>query len=196
MRNCGGDFVEGMIREEDNMIYKEKEMESKALLEAAAQMCAAARTAPKAKGVDEIHTVVLTGEDKDILADKMDEIGLRDFGEGRDGWFRRDADNLRKAQAVVMIGTQRGYRGVQDCGFCGFGDCAGCKKAGGACVMVSVDLGIAIGSACAAAADLRVDNRIMFSIGKAAMEMDYGYGDVVWQGIPLSIAGKNVFFDR
>lgn len=178
------------------MIYQGEEMENKALLEAAAQMCAAARTAPKAKGIDHICTVVLTGEDKDVLADKMNEIGLRDFGEGNDGWFKRDANNLRSAQAVVLIGTKPGYRGVQDCGFCGFGNCAGCKQAGGTCAMVSVDLGIAIGSACAVAADLRVDNRVMFSIGKAAMEMDYGYGDVVWQGIPLSIAGKNVFFDR
>lgn len=95
-----------------------------------------------------------------------------------------------------MIGMTKGYRGVRNCGFCGHTDCAGCKEAGGACFMEAVDLGIALSAACAAAADLRVDNRIMFSIGKAAMEMDLGYGDVIWQGIPLSITGKNVFFDR
>ena len=33
------------------------------------------------------------------------------------------------------------------------------------CAINSVDLGIAIGSACATAADLRVDTRVMFSAG-------------------------------
>ena len=42
------------------MIYRSEQMEEQAVLQAAAQMCAAARTAPKAKGIDEICTVVLT----------------------------------------------------------------------------------------------------------------------------------------
>jgi len=61
---------------------------------------------------------------------------------------------------------------------------------------VSIDMGIALGSACAVAADARVDNRIMFSAGKAAMEMGYADGDVLWNGIPLSVSGKSPFFDR
>ena len=59
-----------------------------------------------------------------------------------------------------------------------------------------MDLGIALGSAVATAADLRVDCRILFSAGKAAEEMGYADGDVLWQGIPISIRGKNPFFDR
>ena len=35
----------------------------------------------------------------------------------------------------------------------------------------------------------------MFSIGKTAAEMDF-FPDCVWLGIPLSISGKNIFFDR
>ncbi|MCI8704758.1 MAG: ferredoxin domain-containing protein [Anaerotignum sp.] len=35
----------------------------------------------------------------------------------------------------------------------------------------------------------------MFSIGKTAPEMDF-FPDCVWLGIPLSISGKNIFFDR
>ncbi len=180
------------------MMYQGKEMENQALLQAAAQMCAVARTAPKARGVDDILTLVLTGEEKDTLADKMDEIALGDKEENGwvKKWFQRDAGNLRKAQAVVLIGTKKSYRNVKRCGFCGHADCKECAAANGGCYMVAMDLGIAIGSACAAAGDLRIDNRIMFSIGRAAMEMDYGYEDVIWQGIPMSIAGKNVFFDR
>ena len=60
-----------------------------------------------------------------------------------------------------------------------------------------MDLGIAIGSAVSVATDARVDNRVMFSIGRAAMEMKL-LGDRVCQmvGIPLSVSGKSPFFDR
>ena len=51
------------------MIYTSSEMEQSAVLQAAALMCAAARTAPKAKGVDSIHTAVLTDADKDAVAE-------------------------------------------------------------------------------------------------------------------------------
>lgn len=40
-----------------------------------------------------------------------------------------------------------------------------------------------------------VDNRIMFSVGKAAAEMGYAE-NVLWLGIPISISGKSIFFDR
>ena len=60
-----------------------------------------------------------------------------------------------------------------------------------------MDLGIAIGSAVSMAADARVDNRVMFSVGRAAMEMKL-LGDRVSQmvGIPLCVSGKSPFFDR
>ena len=53
------------------MRYDSDEMERQAILATAARMCAAARTAPKAKGVDNILTMVLTGEEKKALAEKM-----------------------------------------------------------------------------------------------------------------------------
>lgn len=40
-----------------------------------------------------------------------------------------------------------------------------------------------------------VDTRIMFSAGKAATEMGYAE-NVLWLGIPISISGKSIFFDR
>jgi len=57
------------------MKYSEKQMEEKAVMGTASRMCAAARTAPKARGIDNILTLVLSGAEKDALADKMDEIG-------------------------------------------------------------------------------------------------------------------------
>lgn len=177
------------------MMYLSKQMEEKAILETAARMCAAARTAPKTRGIDNILTLVLTGTDKDLLADKMDEVALREFGKDI-GHFPRDAKNLRSAQAVVLVGVKPAWSGLPYCSFCGFTNCETCRKEGARCAFTLIDLGIAIGSAAAAAADDRVDNRVMFSIGKAAEEMGYSETFALWQGIPLSITGKNAFFDR
>lgn len=178
------------------MMYQSDTMEEQAILQTAARMCVAARTAPKAKGKDFIHTFVLTEHEKDALADKIDEIGLREFGEESGLWFGRDANNVRSAQAVVLIGIDRVHRGVAHCSYCGFSGCAACKKAGGNCAIAYVDLGIAIASAAETAMADKVDNRIMYSIGVAAAEMGYTDNEVLWHGIPISISGKNIFFDR
>ena len=94
------------------MIYNSTEMEKEALFNTAARMCAAARTAPKAKGQDSIITYVLTKTDKQRLADTMEETGIRLFGEGKAAWYKRDADNVRDSQAVVLIGTKKDYRHI------------------------------------------------------------------------------------
>lgn len=177
------------------MLYESSYLEENAVLQTAARMCAAARTAPKAHGKDTVHTLVLTWEEKEQLAKKVEEIGIREMGDKMDTWYGRDAANLRAAQAVVLIGTKQKQRGVPHCGYCGFHDCMECKNSGGNCAFIYVDLGIAVSSAAALAAVDMVDNRIMFSIGKAASEMGYADG-VLWLGIPLSVSGKNIFFDR
>ena len=66
------------------MIYSSKDMESRAVLDTAAKICAAARTAPKTRGMDGLVTCVLTGEDKSQLAAQMrklaDELGCEVTG--------------------------------------------------------------------------------------------------------------------
>lgn len=178
------------------MIYGEKTMEEMAALETAASMCAAARTAPKATGIDKIVTLVLTGEEKDLLASKMEEIYLRKFGR-TEGHYVRDAKGVRKSDAIVLIGVEKNYLGLSNCAFCGFESCGANAKAGGRCVFDGINLGIAIGSAASVAADSRVDSRVLFSAGKAAEEMNYIDGkDIIWEAIPISIYGKSPFFDR
>ena len=177
------------------MRYDRHEMELQAVMQTAARMCAAARTAPKAHGRDTLHTFVLTGEDKEALALKMEEVGLREMGDEMPTWYGRDAACVRKAQAVVLIGADKKMRGVPHCGYCGHGSCAGCEAAGGNCGWAYVDLGIAASSAVNIAAADMIDSRIMYSIGKTASEMDFA-PDVLWLGIPLSVSGKNIFFDR
>ncbi len=174
------------------MRYESEQMENEGLLEAARRICIAARTAPKARGTDEIETIVLTGEEKDLVADEMKRIG-----ESKNiGFFIRDSLNVRSCPAVVLVATRNRQRGVPDCGYCGYADCAENKARGGVCALCSHDLGIALGSAVATAADLRVDTRIMFSFGKAALALGTLPDAAQAFGIPLSVGGKNPFFDR
>jgi len=177
------------------MLYKGSEMEEQALLQTAARMCAAARTAPKTMERDMLHSYVLTGEEKEELAREMEAIATGEQAELLGRWYERDADNVRKAQAVVLLGVEKKSHGVPGCGYCGFSDCAACQAAGGNCAFSYVDLGVACSSAVIAAAMDMVDNRIMYSIGKAASRLSYG-NEILWMGIPISVKGKNLFFDR
>lgn len=176
------------------MVYQQDEIQQRCALDAALAMCAAARTAPKACGVDRLHTLVLTGQEKDALARELDRLGLQlglDF-------YRRDAQNLLASQAVALIGTQEGQRGLgESCAYCHFAGCDACAQAGALCAFDPMDLGIALGSAAAIAADHRVDTRIMYSVGKAALSlglMDPQVKMIV--AIPVSVQGKSPFFDR
>lgn len=177
------------------MRYNSDQLEEQAALQTAAAMCAAARTAPKGHGKDTIHTLVLTGEDKNDFCEKMEQVGAREMGDKSWTWYGRDADCVRKANALVLIAADRKQRGVPHCGFCGFGDCGGCAKAGGTCGFAFADLGIACGAAVCAAESGGVDNRIMYSVGKTAEENGLFPG-CACLGIPISITGKDIFRDR
>ena len=178
------------------MIRESKTMEEMALLQTAARMCAAARTAPKAHGKVTIRTLVVTDREKEDLAAEMEALGRELMGEKMPTWYGRDANNVRGAGAVVLVGARREYRGVPHCGYCGFSDCGACQAAGGSCAYAYVDLGIAVSSAVSATAAGGVDCRIMLSVGKTAARMPWAGGDVLWLGIPLSLSGKDPFFDR
>jgi uncharacterized ferredoxin-like protein len=59
-----------------------------------------------------------------------------------------------------------------------------------------MDLGIALGVAAKMAGELCMDSRIMYSIGAAARQAGYLEGCDVIIGLPLSVTGKNPYFDR
>ena len=165
------------------------------VLRVAEEMLTAARTAPKAKGIDNLVLAMATGTDIEKIAEKMDEIGNRPDGTPS---FIRDAANIRNAQAVVLLGTLINSQGVKLCGRCGFKDCdEKDKHPSFPCTFNSGDLGIAIGSAVSVAMDHRVDNRVMYTIGQAVLEMKFMGEEVkIAFGIPLSVSAKNPFFDR
>ncbi len=176
-------------------IINEKELRQDAILDVAERMVIAARTAPKARGINTIAISILTGSDIQSLANTMLGIGQKEDNH----IFIRDAGNVTEsAQAVVIMGTKIRSVGLKTCGLCGFRDCSEKdKKPEIPCAFNTGDLGIAIGSAVSVAMDARIDNRIMYTIGVAAKQMQLlGKDYAIVYGIPLSATSKNPFFDR
>lgn len=167
----------------------------KSVVDVAKKMLIAARTAPKGKGADNLEMAILTENDIRLLAMEMRRIGEQKEYD----IFIRDADNiLTSADAIVLIGSRIKTLGLKVCSLCGFADCATKEKYPLVpCVYNIGDLGIAVGSAVALAADCRVDNRIMHTAGIAALNLEIFSSSVkiIW-GIPLSASSKNPFFDR
>ena len=175
------------------MILNCYDAEDRAIMRTADRMAAAARTAPKASGTDHLYCAIIDGEEKAKLAEAMRQYGTKwgyDF-------ISRDGDNLDFARCVVILGMIGQPLGLRDCGYCGFDSCGACVKAGGRCAHNLIDLGIAVGSAVSIAADDRIDNRVLYSAGRVAMEIGLlpkTVTDAV--AIPLSVTSKNAFFDR
>lgn len=173
------------------MILDERQARQQLVEEAARQIMIAARTAPKGKGVDVIEVCMLTGEEICQLSDEMRRIGWQTDLK----FFLRDADNILLAEAVVLVGTRDHCQGL-NCLRCGFSRCAD-RPQGVPCAINTLDVGIAIGSACAMAADLRLDTRVMHSAGMAAMNLGWPCADARnVLALPLSCKSKNPFFDR
>ncbi len=158
----------------------------------------AARTAPKAGGQDYIETRLLSDTERIELGNDMVQIGKE---RGIPG-FERDGKNVLDSDAVLLIGLLP-HKGIGlNCGACG---CATCEEfnaksfegdfKGPNCVIRSLDLGIALGSAAKIASELNVDNRVMYRIGVSARRLGFSKGNLS-HGIPLSATGKNIFFDR
>ena len=172
------------------MILNERECRHKHILNVARQMMTAARTAPKGKGIDIIEVAMVTDDEIKILSDTMVKLAAEQGMK----FFLRDAENILNAECILLIGTHQQAQGL-NCGHCGYATCAA-RKEGVPCAINSVDVGIAIGSACATAADNRVDTRVMFSAGLAAQRLNWLEGCTQVYAIPVSASSKNPFFDR
>jgi uncharacterized ferredoxin-like protein len=186
-------------------MIKDEKAEMDGVLALAKAMAVAARTAPKARGVDAIETLVVFGEDLDSLARAMEK---HREGAEMDDTFKRDAGSVRKSHAVLLVGLKdlrpKKMDKPLDCGACGHGNCAGFLRAkkkegedfpGPVCLFQAMDLGIALSSACAVAARFHVDNRMMYTIGGPARKLGWMASQIMI-GIPLSCTGKNIYFDR
>lgn len=175
-------------------MISQKDFEKDSIIDIAKKMAIAARTAPKGRGRDTLDILIATKKDIKTIATRMDEI----FSEQNVAFFKRDAENIRNCEAVLFIGTSVNTLGLSYCGFCGLDTCDNKNKYHDVpCTFNNIDLGIALGSAASIAADNRIDNRILFSAGKAAIELNMmDKNTKVAFGIGLSASSKNIFFDR
>jgi uncharacterized ferredoxin-like protein len=187
-------------------IIRDVEAENRGVIEAANLIAVSARTAPKGRGVDNVLTAVATGKEKDKLADAMEN--KMKHKRNPISAFKRDAEAIRKSPAVVLIGVKgtmpKKPEDPLNCGACGNETCADFIKVkkkrgedftGPICIFEAVDLGIALGSAAKTASEMNIDNRLMYTLGAAAKDLELLDADVII-GIPLSVTGKNIYFDR
>jgi len=181
-------------------------MTSRAVEMVAELMALSARTAPKGRGQDSIVIKVIAGEELQTLSRE-----LRRLGEARGiKFYLRDAGNLEKSDACVLISCKSLDHAGLNCGGCGFATCQemlGAQKQflekglenpfrGPNCVIKMADLGIALGSAAKTASLHNVDNRVMFSAGVAALSLGWLEGCSVAYALPLKASGKSIYFDR
>lgn len=176
-------------------LYRESEIIEETVVGIAKNMLIAARTAPKGKGKNSLEMLIVSGDDLVELSNTLHKMGT----ELNVDFYLRDAENLSQSVAAVIIGTEIKTLGLNEiCQLCGFENCKEKEKHPNTpCVFNTGDLNLAIGSAVSLAADLRIDNRVMFSIGKAAIRANLFEKNIkIAYGIPLSATSKNPFFDR
>jgi uncharacterized ferredoxin-like protein len=173
-------------------------MSEDAALIVAKLMELSARTAPKAVGKDFIEVKILTSEQKDALGKEMFKVSEERANPG----FKRDGQNVLDSSVVVLIGLLEHPGLGIDCGGCGFKSCKAMDAAeirgdflGPNCAHRLADLGIAVGSAVKTASMHNVDNRVMERAGLAARRLNLIKSNIAY-GIPLSVTGKSIFFDR
>jgi uncharacterized ferredoxin-like protein len=169
-------------------------------IEIVAQMMEiAAITAPKTKGENFVQVKSLFGEEVRRLGEKMIAYGEEHHRSN----FDRDGRNVLNSQAVVLIGLKDARTAGLNCSACGFATCTDLEEAtpaeeefkGPICAYRLLDMGIALGSAVKTASLFNVDNRIMYRIGAVARASGVVDWDFV-MGIPLSVSGKSIYFDR
>lgn len=181
------------VGKEEQMIKTEEDIRLEAVLDVAKKMGIAAITAPKGSGKDTVRVRIVTGEEKNKLADEMIKIG----DEKQVSIFIRDGENLKRSQCAVLLGAVDKPFGMSKCSMCGYETCLDMVKGNGNCVFNLTDLGIAVGSACSIAADNRVDSRVMYTAGQGALNLGLFNEDVkICWGILLSAYSKNIYFDR
>jgi uncharacterized ferredoxin-like protein len=172
------------------MITFEEQIRNENIKDIANKLMCAARTAPKARGTDNLVLAVATDETIVEIAEKMKQLAIEREME----FLNRDAENILQCAAVILFGMKISPLGL-NCAACGFPTC-GEKPKNVPCFFNANDLGIAIGSAVSLAADMRVDSRVMFSVGQAVLDLNLLPECSMILALPLSVSGKSIFFDR
>ncbi len=152
------------------------------LRNAATAMLSRAKSAPKAKGVDNLVYYILEKNDIKKVSKKLEKLAV----EKDIPFFLRDSRNIKNLDYIVVIGRKKASDKTY-------------KKLGleNQTNFDSVNLGIALGSAVSVATDYGVDTRIMYTIGHAICHMNMINLEIEdAYGIAMSTTEKNIFFDR
>lgn len=175
-------------------ITPESKLIEQGLKEVALKMMIAARTAPKGRGINTLEMLLAEGKAILELAEEMKKIADK----YEQHFFHRDAENILNSPVILILGTSIKPLDLVKCGMCGFSNCDEKRKNPTVpCSFNTSDLGIAVGSAVSTAMINKVDNRIMYTVGQAAMNLNYFDTKVkVAYGIPITATSKNPFFDR
>ncbi len=161
-------------------------------------MAVSAVTAPKSKGENFVTVELITGKKLKKIGEAMIERGKK----ANDPFYIRDGESVLKSDGMLLIGVKDAKPVGLNCGGCGFERCIREEETkemrdfkAPVCMLRILDMGIAIGSAVKTASIHNVDNRIMYRAAVVARELGYTDADIV-MGIPFSVSGKNIFFDR
>jgi len=198
----------------------EDEERKQGSLVAARLLAAAAFTAPKAGGVDQIEINIVYGhEEQAAIARKMEELAKGNKRHLYQSMFKSEAVMAREADAILFIGNYRAGGTPLDlgCGVCaGRADCEhvyskrsrkygqidladspdpGTIINGPLCAMRTTDLGFAVGSVLYLANRLFVDARPFMSMGVAGQHLGYCPNSLIVVGVPIATTSKNPFVD-
>ncbi|MBD3271161.1 MAG: hypothetical protein GF384_01320 [Elusimicrobia bacterium] len=178
-------------------------------------MAISARTAPKTGGIDHVHIMITSSSEQKSIADKMKNVSEeiikkipnQELGKAIKEDWKSDAKTIKESGLLLLIGIEgRKVIGL-NCGGCGFSTCSEMLKQprisiienslpGPYCIFKVMDLSIAITSAVKTAMEHNVDNRMMYKAGIAALKLGILSPCDLLLGIPLSVTGKNIYFDR
>lgn len=182
-------------------------------------MVNAALTAPITGGVPGNEAEIAFGEKEiEAIAREMERLAYQEVPGKLKRPFLYEAAMVRESDAVVFLGNWRAHSTPLDagCGLCGGEpNCSflydrvshtdglidttdrSRKKAvkGPVCMIRSMDLGFAVGSALWIAADNFVDARAFYSVGLAGRNLDFCPNSEIVVGIPLAVMAKNPFAD-
>lgn len=188
-------------------------MQEKEAVKAAAKIIGISiRTAPKSAGIDDIAYKILTDSEKAKIVLEVKRIAGALEKDKPDkvrraielDW-RSDREAIDKSDCLILIAVKGRKPLGFNCSGCGFKDCGEFLKAkpprtifmaGPFCAFQLMNLGIAISSAAKTAANLNIDNRIMYRAGLAGYRAGLLKGHSPVLGLPLSARGKNIYFDR
>lgn len=184
------------------MITKFDNLKQDAIKASIALMAASAKTAPKSKGKDDLEIKYFNNKQElkkainYMASDKFvkETTGKKEF------FIDSDTKVLKNAEGVLAIGVHTKKPMMMNCGKCGCKDCKEfikmlADKKDVNCMFKILDLGFAVSSACKTAADLNIDNRVMYDIGEALRKLYMQDCDIVL-AIAISIKGNNIFVDR